>query len=119
LSAGVLAVTVTTTDIWMMVAICVLLLIAIGTAVAETAIVRITRPKASALSDEGRSGSSPLLELVESPERWINSLLLVALLCQLVQATLTGIVVGRIFDNSPLAIAIATALNVNTQSVPR
>lgn len=107
-----LAVTVTTTDIWMMVAICVLLLIAIGTAVAETAIVRITRPKASALSDEGRSGSSPLLELVESPERWINSLLLVALLCQLVQATLTGIVVGRIFDNSPLAIAIATALNV-------
>ncbi|MCB1030619.1 MAG: HlyC/CorC family transporter [Acidimicrobiales bacterium] len=112
MSAGVLAVTVTTTDIWMMVAICVLLLIAIGTAVAETAIVRITRPKASALSDEGRSGSSPLLELVESPERWINSLLLVALLCQLVQATLTGIVVGRIFDNSPLAIAIATALNV-------
>ena len=33
-----------------------------------------------------------LQQLVEAPERWINALLLVALVCQIVQATLTGIV---------------------------
>lgn len=101
---------VTTTDIWMIVAIVVLLLIAIATAVAETSIVRITRAKASGLAEDGRSGGKALVELVEAPERWINALLLVVLVCQIVQATLTGVVSNRLFGG--LGVAIATFVNV-------
>lgn len=105
-----LAAEVSTTDIWMIVAIVVLLLIAVGTAVAETSIVRISKAKASGLAEDGRPGSAALKDLVDTPERWINALLLVALVCQLVQATLTGVVAGRLFGG--LGVAIATVVNV-------
>lgn len=110
MSALILAIELTTTDIWMIVAIVVLLIIAICTAVAETSIVRITKAKASGLAEEGRPGAVALRSLVDSPERWINSLLLVALVCQLVQATLTGVVAGRLFGG--IGVAIATIVNV-------
>jgi CBS domain containing-hemolysin-like protein len=109
-TTGLLAVQLTTTDIWMITAIVVLLLIAIATAVAETSIVRITRAKADGLVQEGRPGAVALRELVEAPERWINGLLLVVLICQIVQATLTGVVSGRLFGG--LGVAIATFVNV-------
>jgi CBS domain containing-hemolysin-like protein len=107
---GLLAVQLTTTDVWMITAIVVLLVIAIATAVAETSIVRITRAKADGLVQEGRPGAVALRELVEAPERWINGLLLVVLICQIVQATLTGVVSGRLFGG--LGVAIATFVNV-------
>ena len=110
MSAAVLAVEVTTTDIWMIVAIVVLVLIAVFTAIAETSIVRISKAKAHGLVEDGRHGALALQELVTQPERWINSLLLVALVCQLVQATLTGVVAGRLFGG--LGVAIATFINV-------
>ena len=106
----VLAVTLSTADVWMLVAIVVLLLIAMATAVAETSIVRISRAKAAGLSEDGRPGSKALRELVDAPERWINALLLVALVCQLVQATLTGILASNLFG--PWGVAIATFFNV-------
>jgi CBS domain containing-hemolysin-like protein len=110
MSGSLLAVELTTTDIWMIVAIVALLLIAMGTAIAETAIVRISKAKASGLAEEGRPGASALKYLVEAPERWINGLLLVVLVCQIVQATLTGVVSGRLFGG--LGVAIATFVNV-------
>ena len=73
---GVLAVQLTTADIAMAVAIFVLILISILTAAAETALVRISRAKASALAEEGRPGGAALVYLVEQPERWLNALLL-------------------------------------------
>jgi putative hemolysin len=103
-------VNVTTADVWMIVTIVVLLLIAIATAVAETSIVRITRAKAAGLADDGRSGGKALVHLVEAPERWINALLLVVLVCQIVQATLTGVVSNRLFGG--IGVAIATFINV-------
>lgn len=101
---------VTNTDIWMIVAIVVLLLIAIATAVAETSIVRITRAKAAGLAEDGRPGGKALVDLVDAPERWINALLLVVLVCQIVQATLTGVVSNRLFGG--VGVAIATFVNV-------
>ncbi|MCU1353191.1 MAG: hypothetical protein JWM05_2400 [Acidimicrobiales bacterium] len=94
----------------MLIAIVVLLLISIFTSVAETAIVRITRSKAAAFVEEGRFGAKALARLVEHPERWLNALLLVVLVCQIVQATLTGVVAGRLFGG--VGIAIATFFNV-------
>lgn len=110
MSAGVLAVQLETVDIWLLVTIGILMVIAVFTAAAETAIVRISRAKASALVAEGRPGARALEHLVQSPERWLNALLLVVLACQLVQSTLTGVVAGRLFG--ALGIAVATFVNV-------
>ncbi|QXC62391.1 hemolysin family protein [Aquihabitans sp. G128] len=110
MSGGVLATQFETIDVWLIAAIVVLLLIAIATAVAETAIVRISKAKAAGLAEEGRPGANALLYLVQAPERWINALLLVVLVCQIVQATLTGVVSGRLFGG--LGVAVATFVNV-------
>jgi len=106
----VIAVEFTTADLWLIVAIAILMFIASATALAETAIVRISRAKATGMAEEGRAGAKALLSLVEAPERWINALLLVVLVCQIVQATLTGVVAGRLFGG--LGVAIATFFNV-------
>ena len=105
-----LAASLTTTDIWLIVAIVVLMTIASMSAVAETAIVRISKSKATGLAEDGTPRSRALLRLVEAPERWLNALLFVTLVCQIVQATLTGVVSGRLFGG--LGILVATVVNV-------
>ncbi len=110
-----LAVALTTTDIWLIVAVAVLMTIAAMSALAETAIVRITKAKASGLAEDGTARSRALLRLVEAPERWLNALLFVVLLCQIVQATLTGVVSGRLFGG--LGILVATIVNVGVTFV--
>ncbi len=110
-----LAAELTSADIAMAVAIVVLISISILTAVAETALVRISRAKASALADEGRPGGAALAYLVAQPERWLNALLLVVLICQIVQASLTGVLAGNLFGG--WGVIIATGLNVSIMYV--
>ena len=100
----------TPTDWWMFVAIGFLLLILIFFAVAEMGLSRMSKPKAQALADSGTKGGTALLELVSHPERWVNPLLLSVNICQTVQATLTGVVAGRLFG--PAGVAIGVLLNV-------
>ena len=100
----------TATEVAMLVTIITLLLVSVFLAMAETALTRMTRSKAQALVEEGRWGSTRLLELVSHPERFLNAVLLVVLVCQLVQATLTGVLADRLFG--PWGLAVATFVNV-------
>jgi len=100
----------TSAEVAMVGVIVVLLLVSVFLAMAETALTRMTRSKAQALAEEGRWGSARLLELVSHPERFLNGVLLVVLVCQLVQATLTGVLADRLFG--PWGIAVATFVNV-------
>jgi putative hemolysin len=99
----------------MIAVILVLIIISIFTAMAETALVRITKAKAHSLAEEGRPGAAALFTLVQTPERWLNSLLLVVLLSQIVQASLTGVVAGHLFGG--WGVIIATGLNVSVMYV--
>jgi CBS domain containing-hemolysin-like protein len=110
IGGGVLAVTLSTADIWMIVAVAVLMTVASGSALAETAIVRISKAKAKAMADDGTPRTRALLHLVHAPERWLNALLFVTLVCQIVQATLTGVVASRLFGG--VGVAVATFFNV-------
>ncbi len=92
-------------------AIVVLILSALFFSFAETALTRISRARAQLLADEGRFAGRDLVWLVERPEQWLNSLLLVVLVCQLVQATLTGIVTDRLSDRW-WVVALVTFVNV-------
>jgi CBS domain containing-hemolysin-like protein len=78
--------------------------------IAEMGLSRVSKPKAQALADSGARGGAALLALVTHPERWVNPLLLSVNVCQTVQATLTGVVAGRLFG--PAGVAIGVVLNV-------
>ena len=100
----------TTADWWMLIGILILLGILMVLSIAEMGLSRVSKPKAQALADSGARGGAALVALVTHPERWVNPLLLSVNVCQTVQATLTGVVAGRLFG--PAGVAIGVVLNV-------
>jgi CBS domain containing-hemolysin-like protein len=96
----------TTSDTIMLVVVIVLLFVSAFLAIAETAITRVSRSKAAAMVEEGRSGAKQLKDLVDHPERFLNPVLLVVSLCQLVQAALTGILADRLFGTWGVVISL-------------
>ncbi len=88
-----------------------MLLIALtGLSLAEMSLSRITKQKAKALLDQDRKHAKVILKLAEDPTKWVNPLLLTVNISQTVQATLSGIVAGRLFG-AP-GVAIGVSLNV-------
>jgi putative hemolysin len=99
-----------TAETLMLVAVFVLIGAAAILAMSETALTRVNRVKALTLSEEKRRGSQALVRLVEHPERFLNPVLLLVLLCHLVAATLIGVIAERLFG--PVGVAVATAFEV-------
>ncbi len=106
----ILAVEFGTGDLAMVLVVVVLISIAGYVAMAETALTRMNKVKAMTLAEEQPRRGRALLRLVGHPERFLNPLLLVLLVCQLVQATLVGILSERLFGT--IGIIIATIFNV-------
>ncbi|MEY4131736.1 MAG: hypothetical protein RLZZ31_1860 [Actinomycetota bacterium] len=98
------------TDAILTIVIVVLLIASIFFAVAEIALTRMTIPKALAAVEEGKFGAKKMLALVTNPSEFLNVVLLVVLVCQLVQATLVGVVANNVFGS--LGLALSTAFNV-------
>jgi putative hemolysin len=90
-------------------AVVVLFLLSIVLAVAETALTRVSKPRAQALADTAGKRGEVLLSLVEHQE-WLNPTLLIVLSTQLVQSTLLGVLAGGLFG--PWGVVAATVLNV-------
>jgi putative hemolysin len=84
-------------DAILIVVIAVLLAASGVLAMAETSLVRMSRIKAKSLVDEKRRGARQLARLVENPANFLNPILLLVLICQLVSATLVGIVAEHLF----------------------
>ena len=101
----------TPTDGLLLAIIGLLLVIAILLALAETSMTRITRVKAMALADEGRRGAGVLNTLLEHPERFLNTILLVVLIVQTVQTSLATLV-GVSLLGPALGSAAAVVFNV-------
>jgi putative hemolysin len=79
-------------------------------AMTETALTRMSLVKALALQEQGRRGSRPLARLMESPERWLNPLLLLNLACNVVAATLIAYVAHDLFG--AWGVVVATTFEV-------
>jgi len=94
----------------MVMAVFVLIVFAAVLAMAETALTRTNRIKALTLAEEGRRGAPALVGLIDHPERFLNPVLFLLLLCHLVAATLVGVVAERLFGG--LGVAVATAFEV-------
>ncbi|HEX3793471.1 MAG TPA: hemolysin family protein [Acidimicrobiales bacterium] len=98
------------TEDGLLVVVIVILLVASGMlALAETSLVRMNRIKAKSLVDAKRRGARTLARLVEQPAQFLNPILLLVLICQLVSASLVsivaehllggiGVLVGSVFE---------------------
>ena len=75
-------------------------------AMAETSLVRMNRIKAKSLVDEKKRGARQLARLVENPANFLNPILLLVLICQLVSATLVGIVAEHLFGGLGVVLGI-------------
>jgi putative hemolysin len=64
-------------------------------ALSETALTRTGRVRAMALEEEGHKSARALTRLVEHPERFLNPVLLMVLACQMIVATLVGLLADR------------------------
>jgi putative hemolysin len=98
------------TDIALLAAVVVFILLSGFLAMAETGLTRTNRVRIMALADQHRRGAGLLLRLIEHPERTINPVLFMLLLCNLVAATLVGVVSADLFGG--LGVAVATVFEV-------
>ena len=97
-------------DVIVIIAIIVLLAIQAFLAMAETSLTRMNRNRAIAHDESGRRGARRLLDLVSEPASFLNSLLLVVLVCQTVQTALITIEAERLFG--PAGVIVALIVNV-------
>jgi CBS domain containing-hemolysin-like protein len=101
---------VTDGEIWLLVVVVALVLLAAVLAVAETAITRMTRSRATALVEQQRRGAERVARIVANIERDLNSVYLAVNVVQVVQSALVGLLAGRLFG--PLGVAVGVLLNV-------
>src|SRR5580698_8500745 len=73
---------------------------------AETALTRMNLVKALTLQDRGRRGAGKLARLMEHPERWLNPLLFLNLLCNMITAALIDVVALHLFGAWGVAASI-------------
>jgi CBS domain containing-hemolysin-like protein len=99
----------TTGDIWTLVAVALLTLVAAFLAMSETAITRTNRIRALHLQEEGRRGARQLLALVEHTARSLNLVLLLVLVVQFTATSLFTSVMERLVGGG-LGVALAAVI---------
>ena len=104
------SVSVSAADVVLLAVVVVLLAASALLALAETGLVRMSRAKALALADEGRRGARVLVRLIDNPQGFLNPVLLLVLICQLVVATLVGVLAAHWFG--AWGVVVATVFEV-------
>ena len=97
-------------DTYLALVVVVLLTFSAFFALAETSLVRMSSSRSRGLRDEERRGAEALVRLTDAPEKFLNPLLLLVLICQLVSATLVGVLAGHLFGAA--GVLVATVLEV-------
>jgi CBS domain containing-hemolysin-like protein len=112
----------TGTETLMVMAVLVLLAMAAFFALSETSLTRVNRVKAISLEEEGKRGSRRLTRLVEHPERFLNPVLLLVLVCHMVLASLVTTLTEKRFGALGVLVAIlfdVVAIFVLAEVVPK
>jgi putative hemolysin len=91
-------------------AIAVLILAAAFLALAETSLTRTNRARAMALEEDRHRGARRLVRLVEHPERFLNPVLFLVLVCHVVASILVGIVAEQHFG--ALGVTLAALVEI-------
>jgi hypothetical protein len=100
---AVIAAELGTTE-WILASVVVALVVTIAVlAWAETVIGRTTRARAAAMVDRQGRRAERVLRLATNPKRFVNVMLLLTLMLQLIEATLVGVLGTRLFG--PLGLS--------------
>jgi CBS domain containing-hemolysin-like protein len=94
-------------DTYLVLSVFILLMLSGFFAMAETSLTRMNKSRARSLREEGRHGAKALVGLTEAPEKFLNPLLLLVLVCQLVSATMVGVLAGHLFGAAGIFVATA------------
>ncbi|MHB1088717.1 MAG: hemolysin family protein [Acidimicrobiales bacterium] len=100
-----IAATWTSGETYISLGVLVLLMLSGFFALAETALVRMSKSRSRSLKEQGRRGATALVKLADAPERFLNPLLLLVLMCQLISATMVGVLAERLFGAAGVIIA--------------
>ena len=95
----------TSGDTYLALTVLVLLSLSGFFALAETALVRMSKSRSRSLKEQGRRGAKALVSLADAPEKFLNPLLLLLLMCQLISATMVGVLAERLFGAAGVIIA--------------
>ncbi|MEA2844326.1 MAG: magnesium and cobalt exporter, family, partial [Actinomycetota bacterium] len=111
-------------NVTVLMAAAVLVLIAIAAVLAcsETALTRTNRIRAITLAEEGKKGAKQLLRLVEHPEQFLNTILLLVLLCHLAAASLVSLVAEQAAGALGVLLAVVfevVVIFVLAEAVPK
>lgn len=108
-------------DIWMLVAVAVILVLLAFLSLAEMGLSRMTKPKATALAEQGHPSGSALVRLASDPEKWVNPVLLTINVLQTVQAFLTGIVASNFGAGGAVVglVANVVVFFILAESIPK
>jgi CBS domain containing-hemolysin-like protein len=101
--------TISPGDIWALVAVVLLTVIAAFLAMSETAVTRTNRIRAIHLEEEGRRGARQLRALVENTARSLNLILLLTLVVQFAATSLFTSVMERLVGGG-LGVALAALI---------
>ena len=98
------------TDAWLLAIIVVLVVVAAVLALAETSITRMSKSRAAALVEQGHKGAPRVERIVDHIERDLNAVYLAVNITGVVQASLVGVLAGRLFG--PVGVAVGIVVNV-------
>ncbi|HSE08656.1 MAG TPA: hemolysin family protein [Nocardioidaceae bacterium] len=82
----------TTVDIWLLVVVAVLVVVAGLFSSAEAAIASFSKARAEEVAGEGKAGAKRLLTVIEDPARYMNTALFLRLLCEIGAIVLASVV---------------------------
>jgi putative hemolysin len=94
------------TQVFMILAVLILIGVAGFLAMSETALTRMTKIKAGAMSEDGRRGAGALVRLMEHPDQFLSPVLLLVLMSHLVISTLVGLLVAPLGSLAIVAAVI-------------
>jgi CBS domain containing-hemolysin-like protein len=109
-------------DLWLLVALLLLIVAATVLGAAEAALLRVRRVRLEVKAETGDSRSKTMLTLLDDLPRVLNTVLLVVLLIQIAAATTAGTVAANLFGSLGVTISsvvLTFVLFVYSEAIPK
>ena len=96
--------------VWALIAIAVLILLAAYLAASETALMRVSRIRVRYLAEKKVRNAEKLERLIKDPDRFLPTLLLMAIVVQLTSASIATWLTTKLTHNAVAGVAVGTAV---------
>ncbi len=109
-------------DIWLLVSLVAMVIVAAVLGASEAALLRVQRVRLEVASEAGDSNAATMLSLLDDLPRVLNTVLLVVLLVQIGAATVAGALAARLFGSVGVTVAtfvLTFVLFVYSEAIPK